>query len=216
MLSGCRKASVLRLVNVGKGKRMKAEFRRKEPETNASECVVEKMIVLPEQEYQHFASHLMKDYDFIRENIDLMYEQDDVWHCLLVAGAESREGVLVESEGASYARYSAVLPDASSFMHPQYQTLKNLQEKLEDAVEFIVREGTEETRNGGWIAHHEEWQKKFDLDSKWTDIVSDMLEEREEVQEINHLGEDFEVDFYTQYCPNVVEKVETSNQNMSL
>lgn len=194
---------------------MKADFRRKEPELNASECVVEKTIVLPEQEYQHFASHLMKDYDFIRENIELMYEQDDVWHCLLVAGAESREGVLVESEGAGYARYSAVLPDASAFMHPQYLTLRNLQKKLEDAVEFIVREGTEETRNGGWIAHHEEWQEKFDLDSKWTDIVSDMLEEREEVQEINHLAEGFEVDFYTQYCPNVVE-VETNNQNMNL
>ena len=194
---------------------MKAYFNQKDPRINASECVVEKTIVLPEEQYQHFTQNLLKNYDFISENIDLMYERDDVWHCLLVAGRDSREGVLVESEGSSYARYSAVLADASLFMHPQYQSLKNLQKKLEDAVEYIVREGCEETRNGGFIAHHDDWQSRFDLDEKWTDTVSDMLEEREEVQEINHLAEGFEVDFYTQYCPNVIEEPETMNQSMN-
>lgn len=41
-----------------------------------------------------------------------MYEKDGVWHCLLVAGEGMDEGVLVESEGSAYARYSAFVPFA--------------------------------------------------------------------------------------------------------
>lgn len=83
---------------------MRAVFYRKEPEIEANEFCVEKVIVLPAGEYESFTKHLMHDYDFIRDNVDLMCEKDGVWHCLLVTGEGTEDGVLVESEGSSYAR----------------------------------------------------------------------------------------------------------------
>ena len=55
---------------------MRAVFFRKEPEIEAKEFCVEKVIVLPTPEYESFIKHLMHDYDFIRDNVDLMCEKD--------------------------------------------------------------------------------------------------------------------------------------------
>ena len=85
---------------------MRAVFMRKEPEIDTKEFQVEKVITLPSEQYAYFTQHLMKEHDFIKENVDLMYEKDGVWHCLLVAGEGMDEGVLVESEGSAYARVS--------------------------------------------------------------------------------------------------------------
>ena len=85
---------------------MRAVFMRKEPEIDTKEFQVEKVITLPSEQYAYFTQHLMKEHDFIKENVDLMYEKDGVWHCLLVAGEGMDEGVLVESEGSAYARYA--------------------------------------------------------------------------------------------------------------
>lgn len=105
---------------------MRAVFFRKEPEIEANEFRVEKVIVLPANEYESFTKHLMHDYDFIRDNVDLMCEKDGVWHCLLVTGEGMEEGVLVESEGSSYARYAAFVPSVKEIME-QYQEVQDTQ-----------------------------------------------------------------------------------------
>ncbi len=115
---------------------MRAAFRRKETELDVRECVIEKMILLPENEYRYFTKHMCSDYDFIRENKELMKVKGDVWHCILVAGEESREGVLVESEGADYARYSAFVPDAGSYIQ---ELLKSTQEA--ECMEALQEQG---------------------------------------------------------------------------
>ena len=55
-------------------------------------------------------------YDFIDENRELMGEWDGAWHCLLVTGENTGDGVLVQSEGSSYARYSAFVPSVSGLI----------------------------------------------------------------------------------------------------
>lgn len=105
---------------------MRAVFMRKEPEVEAYEFCVEKVIVLPQEEYDRFTKHLMRDYDFIRDNVHLMGEQDGVWHCLLVTGEDMEDGVLVESEGSSYARYSAFIPSVKGIIE-QHQAMQETQ-----------------------------------------------------------------------------------------
>lgn len=178
--------------------------------------MVEKTIVLPEGEYQHFTKNLLKEYDFIRKNTDLMYESDGVLHCLLVAGRESREGILVDSEGSGYARYSALIPDASPYIQTQYASLRELEKRLADAVDFIIREGTWASTNGGYLVHSEEWMKQFGIHETWKNLVCDMLSEREEVQKVSHLGNGFQLCFDTRYCPHAAEEVETMNQQINL
>ena len=74
---------------------MRAVFMRKEPEIDTKEFQVEKVITLPSEQYAYFTQHLMKEHDFIKENVDLMHEKDGVWHCLLVTGEDMDEGVKV-------------------------------------------------------------------------------------------------------------------------
>ena len=76
---------------------MRAVFSRKEPKIETKEFCVEKGITLPAGEYESFTNHLMHKHDFIRENVDFMYEKDGVRHCLLVTGEGMEEGMLVES-----------------------------------------------------------------------------------------------------------------------
>lgn len=113
---------------------MRAEFSRKEPEVRAREFQVKKVICLPPDEYAHFTQNLLNNYDFIAENADLMGVEHGVWQCILVTGEGMEEGVLVESEGASYARYSAFVPSVKEIIS-QYQEMKT-----EQAEEILTEE----------------------------------------------------------------------------
>ncbi len=95
---------------------MRADFKRKEPRVTAKQCVIEKTIILPEEKYDYFTQHLLQDYDFIDQNRALMGEWDGAWHCLLVTGESMGEGILIQSEGAAYARYSSVVPSVSALI----------------------------------------------------------------------------------------------------
>ena len=77
---------------------------------------VEKVVVLSDAEYAIFRKEgFMQDQIFLFENGDRMWfdPSEACWHCLLVKGEHSREGILVEAEGYSYARDAAHVPDCS-------------------------------------------------------------------------------------------------------
>ena len=77
---------------------------------------VEKVVVLSDAEYAIFRKEgFMQDQVFLFENGDHMWfdPSESCWHCLLIKGEHSREGILVEAEGYSYARYAAHVPDCS-------------------------------------------------------------------------------------------------------
>lgn len=97
---------------------MKAQFFRKpmlveelkniDESMSGDEFVIEKIVELPADEYEHFQNNLLEDCECIKENIKLMrVDTEDVWHCILIREEGSKEGILVESEGYEYARYSA-------------------------------------------------------------------------------------------------------------
>ena len=70
---------------------------------------IETIIALEPLEYENFSNSLLDDQVFIEEHIDEMYvDEEEVWHCILVmAKGTKEEGILVESEGYYFARYSA-------------------------------------------------------------------------------------------------------------
>lgn len=94
---------------------VKARTHREEPKC---EYVIEKVIELPENDYLAFSEYLLVDSAIIKEHLDKMYvDADGVWHCILVKAEGSRNGLLVESEGYDYARYTAYLPDCGGNGH---------------------------------------------------------------------------------------------------
>ena len=59
----------------------------------------------------HLKENLLDEYEFLTRYRDLMrLDQDDIAHCLMVLGDGYEDAILIEAEGASYARYAAFLP----------------------------------------------------------------------------------------------------------
>lgn len=91
---------------------MKAKFIRKRAhhELNPNdEFIIEKEVILEKDKFYKFINHPLNDYTFISDNIDLMYTKDGVYHCIYVTAVEVDYGILVQSEGSSYAGYAAFL-----------------------------------------------------------------------------------------------------------
>jgi len=75
------------------------------------EFVIEKMIILDKDLFECFIHNPLDDYEFIRNNVDLMFcERNGVFHCIFVTSDAHDFGILVDSEGYQYARYAAYLP----------------------------------------------------------------------------------------------------------
>ena len=75
---------------------------------------VEMAVVLEDTQYGQFKKiGLQEDHIFLFKNNDKMWFDPDVlcWHCLLVKGENSKDGILVEAEGYAHARYAAFVPN---------------------------------------------------------------------------------------------------------
>lgn len=127
-------------------------FRRKDTEIETSPCVVEKTVELSADWFDHFSQNLLNDYDFILENTDCMYQdQNGVSHCLLVLGKGLDDGILVESEGSSYARYSAFVPNARQILKQEQRyepILQDYCDRMQTAMNEIVRTAPSRQQNG--------------------------------------------------------------------
>jgi hypothetical protein len=75
---------------------------------------VVKVVQLSAQQFRHFSGNLLQDMPFISANKGLAGRNKEVTRCLLVTTRGNRDGILVDSQGANYARYSAYVPDKRS------------------------------------------------------------------------------------------------------
>ena len=75
---------------------------------------VEQVVVLSDEQFRQFQETGLKDDQiFLFDYSDKMWFDPGnfCWHCVLVKGENSRDGILVDAEGYSYARYAAFTPD---------------------------------------------------------------------------------------------------------
>ena len=118
-----------------------ATMQRKVSDYPLDRCKIEALVILEHEDFENFRNNLLSDHDFIKENIDSMYvDSEGTMHCLLVLDEDSPngtpDGILVESEGANYARYSSYLPNANflvrahifTICHHQFKRYSRVQE----------------------------------------------------------------------------------------
>ncbi len=173
-----------------------AMLMRKESSIEIDKCKVETIVELSYSEFQDFKNHLFDNRPFIEDNIDYMYRDNEgINHCLLVLGEGEEDGILVESEGYSYARYSALLPNARSYIQ------KNIQTMAED----LIKQGTAQTANGSWVIGFDEISQHFDTTITPTNGIGQMLikelEIRDEVAEIIATEDCIEMTYYLEHAP---------------
>jgi len=184
---------------------LQAIFTRKAEDFLIWDCVIDKIVELPEAEFKYFKTAPLRNISFIAENTDLMYKDSDgVFHCLLVLGEGSSDGVLVESEGYNYARYSSFMPGAREFVTA----------RLNQLADQIIRESTQNTSNGTWSIYFDEIQERYHVPVSESNGVGSMLknilEARPELAELEPMEDGFDMVFYLDYCPNLDEKEKLS------
>lgn len=127
-------------------------LRRKDTEIETSPCMVEKTVELSADWFDHFSQNLLNHYDFILENTDCMYQdKDGMNHCLLVLGEGRDDGILVEAEGSSYARYSAFVPNARQLLRQEQRyepALQSYCDRMQAAMNEIVQTAPSRQQNG--------------------------------------------------------------------
>lgn len=156
---------------------------RKMYQIYSEECRIEKLVQIPDKQYQYFKTHLMEDQYFIKENQDAMYLEHIegsryLSHCLLVMGELSEDGVLIRSEGSDYARYAAYQPHIRSYMS----------EQLHMVTDRILYGEFGKQEDGSWIIGWDDIKEHFDITVSNTNGIGQMLvdelESRDEVSEI--------------------------------
>ena len=87
--------------------------------------------------------------------------------------------------------------------------------------DYIIKDGTENTDSGNWIYYANELAKEFMVPEWWVSNNSDKIMEclyiRKEVADVERVWDgdfnfhEFDVTFYTAYCPNVEDDSDTSD-----
>ena len=129
-----------------------ANLIRKESEFRIKSCVVEKAIAVSHAEFDDLKRHPLRDNELIAENVELMYcDRDDNYHCLLIYDEEQGDGLLIESEGTSYARYAQYIPSAKKLVEMHHNpeiTLTNIEKKLCNLLDEMAERIANFVRHG--------------------------------------------------------------------
>lgn len=144
---------------------------RKESEFKTKSCAVEKAIAVSHAEFDNLKRHPLQDNDLIAENTDLMYcDSDDIYHCLLIYDEEQGDGLLIESEGSSYARYAQYIPNARDLVE-RHQNLEIQLTNGERKLHELLNETAERIAMFAKLGYSE-----FSLDDVLQDIGCDFDE----------------------------------------
>lgn len=157
------------------------------------QIVVEKVIPLYGKRFEQMREHPLEDAYEIMENNHLMFMDGKSAHCVLFLDANGSDEILVEAEGADYARKSQFIPNARAIVEANDFTAgeRQLHAELKDMVDRIA-----ELANTG--------QQKFNFDDMLGDMrammiqaVAEMLDRRSDLAEVrdHYLGITGQPDF---------------------
>lgn len=74
------------------------------------EFIIEKVVEVSLKEFSKYINGTLSDFDYIKENKHLMFiDEKQVWHCIFLTAKELDHGILIQSDGHNFARYSAYL-----------------------------------------------------------------------------------------------------------
>lgn len=175
------------------------------PDFRFRQAKAEKIIRLSGGDFENFLQSPMEYQDFIKENVDLMHQDESgVYHCLLVTGENHRDGVLVEAEGYGYARYASYVPDAAALA---YDSLSEIGYRLSFLVDQFVTEGLAAASEGCWEIRFEEIREQSDLELGENpflqELMADMIAERPEIAEVGIREDCYSVRCRPEFCHEI-------------
>ena len=175
----------------------KIKFNSKDPSPDVKPFRLRAVEILDENQWAVFSNHLLDDYDFIDKHSDaLCVGSDGVTNALLVLNKQTEDGILVNSEGSAYARYSAYLPFAGHMLDYYVNMI----------ADYCVTEGTMNTSDGAWAVSFDELYEHYNAvdiseGNGIDELVLRELQMRDEVAEAIQTEDGFEITYHLEHCP---------------
>ena len=86
------------------------------------DCVVEKQIPMPSDQFQQMLRHPTSFEGFFRKYDELMFRDwKGQYHCILPYNEQTGDGILIDTEGCSYPKYYQLVPNAKLLIE-HYET----------------------------------------------------------------------------------------------
>ena len=172
---------------------------------------VEKVVTLYGNEFLRLKNDTLDDNYWIARYHKLMrIDINDIAHCVLFVDSESGDGILVDSEGAKYARKSQFIPNARALI--ENNELTGAERRIHERPKEITADIAEKTRCGESRFEPEEVLTEIitdDLRSNIMQAVIEMLRERDDIQSAEIIGQSVKAEAKPThslklYCPLVV------------
>ena len=139
---------------------------------------------------------------------------NDIAHCVLFVDSESGDGILVDSEGAKYARKSQFIPNARALIENNKMT--EAERRIHERPKEITADIAEKTRCGDKRVCFEDVLNEETIDeikTAFIQAVGEMLEQREDIRsvQINELDIPFQSEIEVETKPlHTEEEMEIS------
>lgn len=176
--------------------RLKLQLLAKAGRLRVSECEAVRLITLPANDFQAFLNWPWKEK--CRGIQPSCYEEDGkrIYRGVLILGEGCGDGVFAYDAGEHFA----YLPN----MRGMVDSI------LEQAVERIIKEGTENTNEGNWCYYFSELYEQMDLvvepGNGIDTMILEKLEQRPEAADVVLTDECFDVCYYLDYCRNLSDE----------
>lgn len=173
--------------------RLKLQLPAKAGPFRISECEAIRLLTLTATDFQTFLNWPRKEPSW--DTQPLYYEEDGkrVYRGVLILGEGRADGVFAYDAGEHFA----YLPSARAMVDSI----------LEQAVEKIIREGTENTNEGNWCYYFSELYEQMGLvievGNGFDALLLEKVEQRPEAAEVTLTDECFDVCYYLDYCKNL-------------
>lgn len=173
--------------------KINAVLRHKEPEIKPRAYEVSDVITLSDAEYRNLQDELLKDREYLKGRTG----QDT---CVLLLSETDDDGILVDTQGYDYPRYSAFVPKAKVIVNSFVQTIAN----------YAVSEGMQNSEGGMWGVSNDELYYHFGADVKKDNAFGKMLTKelnrRCEIESVELVDDGIEYEVKREYCENLKEE----------
>lgn len=173
--------------------RINATLRCKETSFEPHEYEVDNIIEAPHNEFEYFKSHLLGEHDFIADYAEYMKEKETVgYHCIVLLDKDGNDGIIIDTQGTAYARYSAYFPNARQAVKSPFLELPKMvceyAKAITEEVDDIVKKAITNCENGCYSFYLSEINEEpghptFDLD-----LIKEMLFGRDEFAFVDEAG----------------------------
>ena len=179
------------------------------------EVSVEKVITLCSDEFSKLKNFTLDDNRYIaRYHKQMCIDSENVAHCLLFVDNKSGDGILVESEGAGYARKSQFIPNARALI--ENNELTEAEKRIHERLKEITKGIAVKAHCGDKRVYFEDVLNEETMDeikTAFIQAVGEMLEQREDIRsvQINELDIPFQSEIEVETKPlHTEEEMEIS------